>query len=164
MLLDVQNCWVRCSLLHGLKMTEESCHVQPLSLHFKPPSPLPAVFAGNGQEMSTSARHFSTGAAAWFLSLKPGRRERRVFPLVRPFKADLCALGGEGERSEIAHLVVEHLQLPVALLQLRQLGQELAAEVDVDEAGGAELGHPGLVWTQAAEGVAEGSKAQDTTC
>lgn len=52
---------------------------------------------------------------------------------------------------------MEHLQLPVALLQLRQLGQELAAEVDVDQAGGAELGHPRLVWTQAAEGLAEGS-------
>lgn len=56
---------------------------------------------------------------------------------------------------------MEHLQLPVALLQLSQLGQELAAEVDVDEAGRAELGHPPLVWTEAAEGLAEGSKHEE---
>lgn len=33
------------------------------------------------------------------------------------------------------HLVIEHFQLPVVLLQLRQLGQKATAEVDVDEAG-----------------------------
>lgn len=34
-----------------------------------------------------------------------------------------------------SHLVIEHLQLPIILLQLRQLGQQLTAEVQVDQAG-----------------------------
>lgn len=55
--------------------------------------------------------------------------------------------------SSLSHLVVEHLQLPVTLLQLRQLGQQLTTEVDIDQAGRAELGHPWLLWTQAVEAL-----------
>lgn len=54
------------------------------------------------------------------------------------------------------HLVIEHLQLPVALLQLRQLHQQLTAKVQVDEARGAELGHPRLLCTQAVEALCKG--------
>ena len=53
------------------------------------------------------------------------------------------------------HLVKEHLQLPVALPQPGELGQEPPAEVDVDQAGGAQLGHPGLLRTQAVEALAK---------
>lgn len=72
--------------------------------------------------------------------------------------------GNEQRAEREAHLVVEHLQLLVVLLQLCQLGQELVAEVEVDEAGRAELGHPGLGWTQAAEGVAKCSKHKTEAC
>lgn len=65
---------------------------------------------------------------------------------------------------QAAHLVIEHFQLPVVLLQLRQLGQKATAEVDVDEAGWAELGHPRLLRKQAVEALCEGSKHGRKVC
>lgn len=57
-----------------------------------------------------------------------------------------------------SHLVIEHLQLDVVLLQLRQLSQEPTAKVHVDEACRAELGHPRLLWAQAVESLRKISK------
>lgn len=58
---------------------------------------------------------------------------------------------------KISHLVIDHLQLAVMLLQLRQLGQHLTAEVHVDEACRTELGQPRLLWAQAVESLCKSS-------
>ena len=62
-----------------------------------------------------------------------------------------------------SHLVIEHLQLLVVLLQLRQLGQQLTSEMQVDQAGRAELGHPRFLWTQAVEGLCKGPEQREDT-
>lgn len=46
------------------------------------------------------------------------------------------------------HLVKKNLQLFVVLFQLRQLGQDATTEVEIHQAGRAELSHPWLLWTQ----------------
>lgn len=60
-----------------------------------------------------------------------------------------------------SHLVIEHFQLPVVLLQLRELRQHSMAKVQVDQAGRAELGQPWLLWTEAVEGVWKGPEKQE---
>lgn len=60
-----------------------------------------------------------------------------------------------------SHLVIEHFQLPVVLLQLRELRQHSTAKVQVDQAGGAELGQPWLLWTEAVEGVRKSPEQQE---
>ncbi|TNN82204.1 hypothetical protein EYF80_007572 [Liparis tanakae] len=62
--------------------------------------------------------------------------------------------------SSSSHLVKETLQLPVALLQLRQLDQQLTPKVEVDQARGAELGPPWLLWTQTVEGLRKGPEEE----
>lgn len=124
-------------------MTEESCHSPhcQLSSDRRP---------GNERKRPS----LFVCLFVFFLSVSIFKTTKRdKFPPRLTFTADLYEWD--------AHLVVEHLQLPVALLQLRQVGQELAAEVDVDQAGRAELGHPRLLWTQAAEGLAEGSEHRE---
>lgn len=48
-------------------------------------------------------------------------------------------------------LVIQHLQLRLVLLQLCQLWENSSAEVKVNQPRRAQLGHPGLLWTQAVE-------------
>lgn len=60
-----------------------------------------------------------------------------------------------------SHLVIEHFQLPVVLLQLRELRQHSTAKVQVDQAGRAELGQPWLLWTEAVEGVWKSPEQQE---
>lgn len=60
-----------------------------------------------------------------------------------------------------SHLVIEHFQLPVVLLQLRELRQHSMAKVQVDQAGRAELGQPWLLWTEAVEGVWKSPEQQE---
>lgn len=51
----------------------------------------------------------------------------------------------------LSHLVIEHLHLPVVLLQLCHVAQQLTTKVQVDQTSRAELGHPWFFWTQAVE-------------
>lgn len=73
---------------------------------------------------------------------------------------DADPLSALNPSSSSSHLVKETLQLPVALLQLRQLDQQLTTKVEVDQARGAELGPPWLLWTQTVEGLRKGPEGE----